>query len=69
VNPAKVILLYRHLPPPTEGGATVADLCAALGEPARNVQRNLVAFERAGLARRDPSARRLRARWWRSGVL
>lgn len=70
-NLVRGVLIYRHIPPAHEAGANVHDLCAALGLQRRTVERILVAFERAGLARREPGRRGVQpwgypARWWRA---
>lgn len=67
----KGVLVFRCIPPANEAGANVHDLADGLGMPRRNVERILVAFERAGLARREPGRRGRApwgypARWWRS---
>lgn len=65
------VLIYRHIPPAHEAGTNVHDLADALGLPRRNVERILVAFERAGLAKREPGRGghgpwSYPARWWRA---
>lgn len=67
----KGVLVYRHIPPEHEAGANVHDICAALKLPRRNVERILAAFEKAGLARREPGRMGAHpwgyaARWWRA---
>ncbi len=66
-NLVRGVLIYRHIPPPSEMGATVHDLVKAVGTTERSVQRALATFEAAGLAKREP--RRWvgdAERWWRA---
>jgi DNA-binding IclR family transcriptional regulator len=65
------VLVYRHIPPAHEAGVNIHELADALGLPRRNVERILVAFERAGLAKREPGRGgpepwSYPARWWRA---
>jgi DNA-binding MarR family transcriptional regulator len=67
----KGVLVYRHIPPPQEAGTNVHDLSAALGMSRRTVERILVRFEKAGLAKREPGRSGSEpwaypARWWRA---
>lgn len=60
------VLLMRCVPPRDEPrGVTAPDIAAALGVSTRNVQRNLVTLERAGLVVRDSQSRNPPPRWWR----
>jgi DNA-binding MarR family transcriptional regulator len=60
------VLMYRHIPPPTEAGTTAHDIADGLGLTLRSVQRHLASLERAGLVRREPAPKGRSARWWRS---
>lgn len=67
----KGVLVFRHIPPANEAGTNVHDIMAGTGLPRRNVERILAAFERAGLAKREPGRRgpqpwAFPARWWRA---
>lgn len=63
------VQMFRYIPPPSQAGVTVDVLAEALGLTRRTVERDLVAFERAGLVRREHGRRGRSghlARWWRS---